>query len=134
MEEVGQLREELRQYVAAEESLESEPISANRLEKLENDYPEIREARKSSLLGSSPLWEKVFENAVLGARGEIPVLIVGESGTGKTELARTIGDLSGRPREKYCEISCSQFDLRRGHGARVAQYAARRPAGAPGGM
>lgn len=109
-DEIEQLREELRLYVAAEELLESKPVSVNRLEKLEDDYPEIREARKSSLLGRSPLWEKVFENAVLAARGDIPVLIIGESGTGKTQLARTISALSDRPREVYREISCSQFE------------------------
>lgn len=109
MEEIGQIKEELRQYVAAEKSLESEPVTT-RLQRLEHDYPEIAEARKSLLLGSSPLWEKVFENAVLAAKGDIPVLIVGESGTGKTQLARTINDLSGHPQETYREISCSQFE------------------------
>jgi transcriptional regulator with PAS, ATPase and Fis domain len=110
VEEIGQIKEELRQYVAAEKSLESEPATTNRLARLEHDYPEIAEARKSSLLGSSPLWETVFENAVLAARGNIPVLIVGESGTGKTELARTISGLSGHPQKTYREISCSQFE------------------------
>jgi DNA-binding NtrC family response regulator len=109
-QEIDQLREELRQYTAAEESAEAEPATTNRLQKLEGDYPEIREARKSSLLGRSPLWGRVFENAVLASRGDIPVLIVGESGTGKTHLARTVSNLSGRPREVYREISCSQFE------------------------
>ena len=109
-DEIDELREELRQYVEAEGSLEAQPASTDRLAKLEHDYPAIREARSSSLLGRSPLWEKVFENAVLSAKGDIPVLIIGESGTGKTQLARTIGELSGRPREKYREISCSQFE------------------------
>lgn len=110
MQEIDQLREELRQYTAAEESAEPEPTAANRLQKLEDAYPEIREARRSSLLGRSPLWERVFENAVLASRGDIPVLIVGESGTGKTHLARTISNLSGRPGDVYREISCSQFE------------------------
>lgn len=109
-QEIDQLREELRQYTAAEESAEAEPSATGRLQKLEDAYPEIREARRSSLLGRSPLWEQVFENAVLACRGDIPVLIVGESGTGKTHLARTIGSLSNRPREVYREISCSQFE------------------------
>lgn len=109
-EEIQQIRDELRQYAAAEESPEAGPATTDRLEKLERDYTPIREARKSSLLGRSPLWEKVFENAVLAARGNMPVLIVGESGTGKTQLARTISELSGRPDGKYREISCSQFE------------------------
>lgn len=109
-EEIEQIREELQQYAAAEELLESGPATTDRLARLEHDYPEIAEVRESSLLGISPLWEKVFENAVLAAKGNIPVLIVGESGTGKTELARTISALSDRPHTAYREISCSQFE------------------------
>lgn len=79
-EEIEQLREELRQYAASEGSRDSGPVTTNRLQRLEHDYPAIREAREYYLLGHSPLWEKVFEDAVLAGRGDIPALIVGEPG------------------------------------------------------
>jgi len=47
---------------------------------------------------------------VLASRGDIPVLIVGESGTGKTELARTITAMSEHRSDPYREISCAQFE------------------------
>jgi hypothetical protein len=132
VQEIEQLREELRQYVAAEELFESKPFSVDRLEKLEGDYPEIREARKSSLLGRSPLWEKVFPDRRRIRDGE--------------NRARTDHRRSERPssrevlRDKLLAIRACRSglrvgkDLRRRHRTRVAQYSTRWPAGSPGRM
>lgn len=109
-EEIEQLREELDAYITLEEPSDDDPGLHNRLARLEEEYPAIRKARHGNLLGISPLWIKVFEDAILASRGDIPVLIAGESGTGKTELARTIAAINDRPLERYREISCAQFE------------------------
>lgn len=109
-EEIEQLRDELERYIVSEDLAMSGPSPSERLRRLEQSYPAIREARESHLLGRSPAWEKVFEHAVLAAKGDTPVLIIGESGTGKTQLARTIAALTGRPQDTYREISCAQFE------------------------
>lgn len=108
-EEIDQLRDELDQYVVSEDLAPASPAS-DRLQRLEYEYPAIREARESHLLGRSPVWERVFAHALLAAKGDMPVLITGESGTGKTQLARTIAALTGRPHDAYREISCAQFE------------------------
>ena len=77
---------------------------------LEEKYPEIRRVRKTVLLGNSNAWWQVYEDAILAARGDVPVVILGESGTGKTELARTIHRLGDRAKAPYREISCAQFE------------------------
>lgn len=109
-DEIDQLRDELERYIASEDSGRTGLSATERLRRLEHDYPAIREARESFLLGHSPVWETVFEHAVLAAKGNVPVLITGESGTGKTQLAHTIGALSGCPPGPYREISCAQFE------------------------
>lgn len=109
-EEIEQLREELDQYLTLEEGPANDSVASDRLQRFEEEYPAIREARHASLLGRSSLWVKVFEDAILASKGDTPVLIVGESGTGKTALARTIAVLSDRPRQRYREISCAQFE------------------------
>lgn len=109
-EEVEQLRQELEQYMASDEPPGAGAASTERLQRLEDEYPAIRNARHSNLLGRSPLWVKVYEDSVLASRGDTPVLIVGESGTGKTELARTITAMGGREGQPYREISCAQFE------------------------
>lgn len=109
-EEIGQLQQELEQYVAVDEPPDADSPAEDRLQQLEEEYPAVRDARRGNLLGRSPLWLQVFEDAVLASRGDIPVLVAGESGTGKTELARTINAMSNRPSTVYREISCAQFE------------------------
>ncbi len=107
--EIKQLKTELDQYAAAEMPRAGER-SLPGLGRLEKQYPELTRIRAERLIGASPLWERVFEDAVLASRGSAPVLIVGESGTGKTDGARAIHQLSGRRDRPYRAVSCAQFE------------------------
>lgn len=109
-DEIRSLREELGEYESNEQAVRHAILASEALLRLEDDYPEIRKARQSMLLGSSPVWEKVFSDAILAARGLTPVVISGESGTGKTDLARLVYRLSDRADSSYREISCAQFE------------------------
>ena len=107
-QEIQQLKKALDQYDVVEEL---ETTKSNQgLDKLERQYPELKEIRNDRLIGVSPAWKDVFEQAVLAARGTDPVLIVGESGTGKTDVAWTIHRLSERKNQVYKEVSCAQFE------------------------
>ena len=106
--EIGELQHALDQYDVAEKISSAEPGSL--LVKLEHQYPEMREIRRDRLIGRSPAWEGIFEQIVLATHGTNPVLIVGESGTGKTDIAWTIHRLSGRRDQIYKQISCAQFE------------------------
>lgn len=57
----------------------------------------------------SPVVGKVCYNAILAARSDWNVLIIGETGTGKTLLAKIIHQLSDRKNENYTEINCGSF-------------------------
>ncbi len=80
------------------------------MKKLLKCYPELEDLRRTRLLGTSSVWTSVFGQIVIASRGNLPVLIVGESGTGKTDTALTIHRLSGRKERIYKELSCLQFE------------------------
>ena len=47
---------------------------------------------------------------MLAAHGNDSVVIVGESGTGKTDVAKTVYRISDRNNQTYRQISCAQFE------------------------
>lgn len=65
--------------------------------------------RDRSLVGNSPVMEKLFRriNAVAGSSSTI--LITGESGTGKELIARAIHNAGRRKDERFVPINCSVF-------------------------
>lgn len=107
--ELGELNSALDQYRRAErgDAIDQPGLALSRLEQR---FPEIRDIRRDRLLGASPKWEPVLERAVVAARGSTPVMIVGESGTGKTNLAWAVYRLGERTDRVYKEISCAQFE------------------------
>lgn len=109
--EIGQLKHELEEYTRAEAPMQAaiEP-GLPVLRRLEARHPELRQLREERLVSVSPKWEKVFSDAALAARGTAPVLIVGESGTGKTDIAWLIQRLGERCEAVYKQTSCAQFE------------------------
>ena len=107
--ELEELNNALEQYRRSELGDSTGP-KTSLLSRLEERYPEIADIRRDRLLGRSPKWEGIFERAVVAARGITPVMVVGESGTGKTELAWTVHRLSDRKDKVHKAISCAQFE------------------------
>lgn len=66
-----------------------------------------RRLRCDALVGQSRALAEVLEQVALAAPVEIDVLISGESGTGKTALARVIADNSKRARGPFVELNCA---------------------------
>ena len=60
-------------------------------------------------LGSSPAITKLAEQAARAAAAESPILITGETGTGKSELARWLHRHSSRATESLLELNCGGF-------------------------
>ena len=59
------------------------------------------------LIADSPVMRKLLENARAAARSHANVLLTGESGTGKSRLARYIHDVSPRAAGPFVELHCA---------------------------
>jgi DNA-binding NtrC family response regulator len=59
------------------------------------------------LLGTSPNMREVYRQIDQAAMTAAPVLITGETGTGKELVARTIHDLSSRAKQRFVAVNCS---------------------------
>ena len=62
------------------------------------------------LITCSPLMRKLRAQAELLAQVNVPVLITGESGTGKDLIARLIHKLSGRAHGRFLKVTCGAFE------------------------
>jgi len=63
----------------------------------------------SPYFGESKAMQKVLELAKLAAESDSPVLLTGETGTGKGVLARWIHEHSARARGQFVEINCTSL-------------------------
>jgi two-component system response regulator AtoC len=68
-----------------------------------------RELDGDPILGASPAIREVLELVARIAAGSASVLIHGETGTGKTMVARRIHQLSPRADQRFVAINCSAF-------------------------
>lgn len=60
----------------------------------------------SGLIGESPTFVEVIQSALMIAPLEVNTLLLGETGTGKTQMARLIHNNSKRREEAFIEINC----------------------------
>lgn len=60
-----------------------------------------------NMIGSSRAWTTVLDSIKLVAVSDAPVLISGETGTGKEQAARTIHKLSSRAEKPFIPVNCS---------------------------
>jgi hypothetical protein len=69
---------------------------------------DIRKAAHGiGIVGDHPELLKILEKAGLLAPTRFPVLILGETGTGKELLARLIHHLSGRAKDRFIPLNCA---------------------------
>ena len=59
------------------------------------------------LLSQSACMQSVFDRATAAARSEVPVLIVGETGTGKELIARAIHSNGARAKRPFVPVNCA---------------------------
>lgn len=62
------------------------------------------------LIGKSPNWKKVIEKIKLVAPTDSPVMILGETGTGKEQVAKAIHALSSRAERPFIALNCSALN------------------------
>jgi two-component system NtrC family response regulator len=77
---------------------------------LEREHREMQDGLSyggfQAMLGSSPQMREVFATIKKVASSDVPVLITGDSGTGKELVARAIHNLSGRRNGPFIPINC----------------------------
>ena len=83
-------------------------------QRLETENVSLREEVKShagldGIIGKSPQMQQCMTQARQAAKSTEPVFLVGESGTGKAQMARAIHELSGRRELSLIAFSCSAF-------------------------
>ena len=62
------------------------------------------------LITASPQMRKLRDQAKLLSQINVPVLITGESGTGKDDVARLVHELSDRSASKFLKVTCGAFE------------------------
>lgn len=93
-----QLEWVIRQYLSQSgESLETD-IMSDDVEEVSND---------NFFIGISPIMRKLRAQAVLLAEANVPVLILGESGSGKETTARLLHKLSVRSGFEFAKVNCA---------------------------
>lgn len=68
-----------------------------------------RVGRSVRMIAEDPAMKEVLQVADKVAELDVPVLLEGEAGCGKQELARYIVSKSRRRKEKYIEVNCSAY-------------------------
>ncbi len=63
--------------------------------------------REAGVCGEDPAFRRALEVAAAVAPHQVPVLIGGETGTGKGVLARLIHAMSGRPADRWVALNCA---------------------------
>jgi two-component system, NtrC family, response regulator AtoC len=63
-----------------------------------------------SFIAASPIMRRIRAQAALLAKVDVPVLIHGESGSGREAIARLVHQLSGRSHYKFVKVNCAALD------------------------
>jgi two-component system response regulator AtoC len=67
----------------------------------------VRAARPGAIVGESPAMRTLFELLPRAAQADVPVLITGETGTGKELVARALHEGSPRAKAPFVAVNCA---------------------------
>lgn len=75
----------------------------------ERRFPALAAIRKGSIVGQSPRTLQLLRDILLRAPGKDPVLIVGETGSGKTGVAEALWRLGPRADKPFRVVNCAEL-------------------------
>ncbi len=88
---------------------QGETALRQKIDEIERELPKLGELRRTSILGTAPAFLPVIRDIIIRSRDAEPVLLFGESGSGKTGVARAIHELSQRGEKPFVEYNCAEF-------------------------
>jgi transcriptional regulator with PAS, ATPase and Fis domain len=100
---------QLDSYWKHEYEIETAQVLKEKISLYERDYPELVEIRKNLNVGASQQFLRVLRQIVPLSQMTIPAWIYGETGVGKTALARTMHMLSPRKQNKLHIFEAIEF-------------------------
>ncbi|MDI5890326.1 sigma-54-dependent Fis family transcriptional regulator [Halomonas rhizosphaerae] len=110
---VGKLAEEWPDHEAFAEHFREEPLIDElyelqaRIATLEGDLARTRGQEDWAPIGSTPAFQEMLAMLDSAAPSEVPVLLLGETGTGKEILARRLHDQSHRAEGPFIAVNCA---------------------------
>jgi len=110
-EAAARLAEQVQEagYVDWEPARPDEAAVREKVARLEERFPGLRELRGGTLVGDSPEFLRIFEEILIAAATPDPTLILGETGTGKTAVAQAIWALGPRFGSPFRTLNCSEL-------------------------
>ncbi|MEL0638503.1 sigma-54 dependent transcriptional regulator [Marinomonas sp. TI.3.20] len=96
--------------IAAEYTPLANVLSSTKLTQLSESFPNQSPAF-SEIVTQNPLMERLKQQAQILAKHDVPVLIQGETGTGKELFARAIHNASNRADQPFVAVNCGAFPL-----------------------
>ena len=75
----------------------------------EQRFPQLAVIRRDSIVGASVRTLLLLREVLVRAPGKDPVLLVGETGTGKTGVAEALFRLGPRASKPYREVNCAEL-------------------------
>ncbi|NOY60492.1 MAG: hypothetical protein GXO75_16395 [Calditrichaeota bacterium] len=106
---LGEAKKELDSYWKHEYEIESANVLEEKLESYEKEYPKLKKVRENLCIGNSPQFLRVLRQIIPLSQMTIPVWIYGESGVGKTALARVMHFLSPRNNKPFQVFEAIEF-------------------------
>ena len=102
-------QKELDSYLKHEYAIESDQVLEEKIAYYENIYPSLREIRRTVCIGTSPEFLRVLRQIIPLSQMTIPMWLYGESGVGKTAIARAMHLLSPRRDKCFQVFEASEF-------------------------
>ncbi|MBD3289404.1 hypothetical protein GF337_11430 [candidate division KSB1 bacterium] len=106
---LAEAQSQLDTYWKHEYEIESAQVLEEKIETYEKDYPRLSELRQNICTGNSPPFLRVLRQIVPLSQMTIPAWIYGESGVGKTALARMMHLLSPRCHKPFHIFEAVEF-------------------------
>jgi len=100
---------ELATYWKYEYANEPDDILENQILRLEDNFPKLKDIRRNTCIGSHTNFLRVLRQVVAQSQMILPTWLSGESGVGKTSIAKTIHMLSPRSDKPYSVFAASEF-------------------------